>query len=85
MNNAEKCRYGVNGFFGICLCERCNPTRFPTCAAVGECPRTGRRHHFYWDGDRDSKRMSKIHGKRGKGHADPESKYSAVICKHCGL
>lgn len=36
------------------------------------------------DGERDAKRMDKIHGKRGKGHDDPLAAYGAVVCKTCG-
>ena len=56
-----------------------------TCQAVGHCPRPTVDppfHHFYWDSDRDTLRMDAIHD-RGKGHEDPLSEYSAVICKTC--
>lgn len=62
--------------------------KFPTCEAVGRCPRptveAAPFHHFYWDADVDEERMEKIHGEGGLGHADPESNYGAVICKTCG-
>ena len=60
---------------------------FATCEAVGHCPRPTQEaapfHHFYWDSDRDSERMDKIHDE-GAGHDDPLSKYGAVKCKTCG-
>lgn len=60
---------------------------FESCESVGECPRPTAEaapyHHFYWDHDRDIKRMDEIHGPNGKGHDDPMSKYGAVICKTC--
>lgn len=63
------------------------PKLFPTCEAVGHCRRPSADaapfHHFYWDSDRDCERMDKIHND-GAGHADPLSKYGAVICKICG-
>lgn len=60
---------------------------FETCEAVGHCPKptceAAPFHHFYWDGERDQERMDKIHGLGGKGHSDPMSCYTAVICKTC--
>lgn len=60
---------------------------FPTCEAVGHCPKPTHEaapfHHFYWDADRDGERMNKIHDE-GAGHDDPLSKYGAVMCKTCG-
>lgn len=59
-----------------------------TCESVGKCSRptveAAPYHHFYWDSDRDEKRMNRIHGPKGKGHADPMSEYGAVMCKTCG-
>jgi hypothetical protein len=59
---------------------------YPTCQAVGHCPRptadAAPFHHFYWDSDRDTLRLDAIHN-RGKGHEDPLSEYGAVICKTC--
>lgn len=60
---------------------------YPTCEAVGHCPRPTEDaapfHHFYWDSSRDDERMSEIHD-RGAGHDDPMSAYGAVMCKTCG-
>lgn len=59
---------------------------FPTCDAVGNCPRptadAAPFHHFYWDADRDAERMEAIH-EGGNGHRDPLSAYGAVVCKTC--
>jgi hypothetical protein len=60
--------------------------RFPTCEAVGHCPRPTHMsapfHHFYWDADRDTERLNYIH-EHGAGHNDPMSEYGTVICKTC--
>lgn len=64
-------------------------TKFESCEAVGKCERSTVEaagfHHFYYDAPRDARRMNKIFGRRGRGHDDPMSKYSAVVCKTCGL
>lgn len=72
-------------------CDDCGPQNegtFPTCEAVGNCPKPNTDaapyHHFYWDADRDTDRMEAIHG-HGAGHEDPMSEYTAVICRNCGL
>ncbi len=62
---------------------------FPTCEAVGHCPKptveAAPFHHFYWDAETDSKRMEEIHNsEHGKGHDDPTADYGAVVCKTCG-
>lgn len=65
------------------------PKLFPTCDAVGPCPKptveAAPFHHFYWDAERDTERMEKIHGTPdGGGHDNPLAKYGAVECKTCG-
>lgn len=55
---------------------------YDNCDAVGICPKTDEPHWFYWDCDRDTERMTQIHD-HGAGHADPLSKYGAVMCRHC--
>lgn len=59
---------------------------YPTCEAVGHCPRptvdSAPFHHFYNDHDRDAERMEAIH-ERGRGHDDAMSEYAAVVCKTC--
>lgn len=79
-----KAKHGMSG----CGAASNPNDQFPTCVAVGFCAKptaeAAPHHHFYWDGERDAKRMDKIHGKRGKGHDDPLAAYGAVVCKTCG-